>query len=111
MVCSWALVLIRQDSGCPSKRLVSRMQRKNSGKQQGPTGLYVGSFSPCCAVAHTLTRGAEQLPHPHVAAALGQTWGLQSQMVLTRAKLCPSATSMAWDCLHGLSTSLPLFIL
>ena len=89
------------------------MQGKNSGKQQGPKGLHLGSLSPHGAGllgSHTLTGGAKQLPDPRVAPALsrswGETWGLATQLELIGAKLCPLATSMAWDCLHGLNASL-----
>lgn len=44
MVCSWALVLIRQDSGCPSKETCEQDAREKLASSRAPKGCIWGSY-------------------------------------------------------------------
>lgn len=80
MVCSWALVLIHQDSGCPSKVTCEQDAReKTLAKQQGLTGLHLGSLAPHLSVLApcipTHSPGSRAAPRPSQSPHFGLVLG------------------------------------
>lgn len=66
MVCSWALVLIRQDSGCPSKETCEQDARENwqaAGPQRAAFGELLALLCWLAGLPHT-HQGSRATPRP-----------------------------------------------
>lgn len=66
MVCFWALVLICQDQGCPSKEICEQNAREAAGPQRAAFGELIATLHCLTELPHT-PWGSRPLPNPTVA--------------------------------------------